>query len=96
MLSLLGFNCYLSLARVVQKGSQQPPTGPFQGLPSSNNKGRTLSLTPSSHLVIFTSVGNEIYLCDVGFGGQGLLEPVLLKVSSTEGIRYYVGGVPLY
>jgi N-hydroxyarylamine O-acetyltransferase len=46
---------------------------------------------PSTHMTVSVSVGGEPWLADVGFGGDGLLEPVPLAdgVTSEQGGRPY-------
>jgi N-hydroxyarylamine O-acetyltransferase len=79
MLNSLGYDCYEDSARVVRQGTLVPPKDPFQGLVSSRNMGATFTMTARSHRVVLTQLGGQVYLCDAGFGGQGLLEPMLLQ-----------------
>ena len=46
---------------------------------------------PSTHMTVSVSAGGQPWLADVGFGGEGLLEPVPLAdgVSSEQGGRGY-------
>lgn len=77
-LKLLGFDCYQGLASVVVQGSLRPAKTPFEGLVTSKNLGATIDVV-GSHQIIFTCVNGAWYLCDVGFGGMGILEPLLLR-----------------
>jgi N-hydroxyarylamine O-acetyltransferase len=79
MLRSLGYDCYEDSARVVRQGTLVSPSSPFQGLVSSRNMGATFTMTARSHRVVLTQLGGQVYLCDAGFGGQGLLEPMLLQ-----------------
>lgn len=73
-----GYDCYSGLAAVVTAGSQQPAAEPFEGLVTSHNLGSTQKCD-GTHQIILTKVDDLWYLCDVGFGGQGLVAPVLLR-----------------
>lgn len=84
MLKLLGFQCYTGMAMVVS-GGPHPPEAPLAGgLPSSTNLGTRLDCF-GTHQIIFVTVGGGVYLVDVGFGGQGLLEPILLAAYDDAG-----------
>jgi len=78
MLESLGFNVYEGLARVVKDAVARPSSN-FQGIVSSQNPGRTHALTHRTHRIIFAEFGGETWLCDVGYGGMGMMEPVLVR-----------------
>jgi N-hydroxyarylamine O-acetyltransferase len=48
-------------------------------------------ILPSTHMTLNVSVNGRLWLADVGFGGEGLLEPVSLDVgvTSEQGARAY-------
>ena len=37
-------------------------------------------ITPRTHMLLAVDIAGECYLCDVGFGGQGLLLPIPLRI----------------
>ena len=78
MLESLGFNVYEGLARVV-KDAVARPSNNFHGIVSSQNPGRTHALTHRTHRIIFAEFDGETWLCDVGYGGMGMMEPVLVR-----------------
>lgn len=45
------------------------------------------SRRPKTHLVVIVSIGDEKYLCDTGFGGYGLREPIRIT-SAHEAIQH--------
>jgi arylamine N-acetyltransferase len=86
MLESLGFHVYEGLARVV-KDTVARPLENFQGLVSSQNPGRTHSLTHRTHRIVFAAAGGQTWLCDAGYGGMGLVEPVpLIPYDDAPGI----------
>jgi arylamine N-acetyltransferase len=78
MLQSMGYKLFEGAARVVRAGTLKPCPN-FAGLVSSDNLGSTHFLTNRSHRIVFVQLEGRTWLCDVGFGGQGLLEPVLLQ-----------------
>ena len=78
MLQSMGYKLFAGAARVVRAGTLKPCAN-FSGLVSSENLGSTHVLTNRSHRIVFVQLEGRTWLCDVGFGGQGLLEPVLLQ-----------------
>ena len=49
------------------------------------------ALRPRTHMVLSVQIGDELWLADVGFGGEGLLEPVRMdgEVFTTESALAY-------
>jgi N-hydroxyarylamine O-acetyltransferase len=47
---------------------------------------------PRTHMVVLTLIGDRRWLCDVGFGGDGLLEPVALdgELHEQAGLRFRI------
>jgi N-hydroxyarylamine O-acetyltransferase len=37
-------------------------------------------ITPRTHMLLAVDIAGECYLCDVGFGGEGLLLPIPLRI----------------
>lgn len=49
----------------------------FTALPmEARVRGGTTALRPRTHMVLTVQLGTALWLADVGFGGEGLLEPV--------------------
>lgn len=84
MLRGLGFHCYQGLAHIVRPGTSRPPEQPFSGIVSSTNMGTTVEVL-STHQVIHVRADGDWHLCDVGFGSQGLMEPLLLRAHDAPG-----------
>lgn len=77
-LQRLGFHCYQGMASVVLQGSFKPAAKPFEGLVTSTNLGDTINCM-GTHQIIFACVDGAWHLCDVGFGGLGIAEPIHLQ-----------------
>lgn len=53
------------------------------------------TLMPRSHMLLKVEIGGRFFLADVGFGGQGLLEPMPMAAGATAegpGVRYRLVG----
>lgn len=55
----------------------------FAGLGARVTMGAEMTSRPMTHMCLCVEAGGERWLADVGFGGDGLLEPVLIKPGAT-------------
>eukprot|EP00775_Hariotina_reticulata_P012221 gene12221-12359_t len=94
MIRQLGFTAYEAFASVVKAGSCKAAEQPLADrLPTYQLPGATQDL-PGIHMVVLVRFDNgDLYLADTGFGGQGLLEPVLVQAYDDGGAESHQAGL---
>lgn len=86
MLTQLGFDCWDGVGHVVGANSQKPASTPLAPgeIPTSQNPGSTQDVMGLHH-VVFVRLEGQMWLADVGLGGQGQVEPIPVKAHDEEG-----------
>ncbi|KAI8467987.1 MAG: hypothetical protein J3K34DRAFT_428644 [Monoraphidium minutum] len=91
VLRLLGYDCWDGVGHVVTAGSLQQRPPPAGGVPTFRDPGSTIDVR-GLHRIVMMRIDGDIWLADVGFGGQGLLEPVQVRAYDDGGKEWAQAG----